>query len=817
MRTAAKPLSNPETIKQRFMAEADASAVLAGRSAWVDEAVIGAFNTHLSPQFPEGIALVAVGGFGRRELFPHSDVDLLLLVEREVQSDVQREALSAFLRTLWDNGLRLSQSVRDISDCCTLDGQNVELAISLLDQRFLAGDAVLHGALESRLPRFFESNRVALIRNLVELTRARHAKFQNTIYHQEPSVKEGPGGIRDLHVIHWLEKLRAPEFESSIQLEVARRFLFEVRCRLHYKFNRDANVLTFDTQEEIAADPGTWVREYYRHAREVQRRTERRIQSTEPLTESSLLRQFRDWRTRLSNADFTVSRERVFFRTPQQIAKDPELVLRLFAFIARHGINLSSEASRRITENASELGEYFATPRAVWPSIREILALPHAPMALRAMHDSGALAAIFPEWHEIDCLVVRDFYHRYTVDEHTLRAIESVASLRKPQDSARQRYANLFAETEDIPLLYFAMLFHDIGKGGGHEAHAVRSSELAAGALARIDAPPEAHRTVLTLIERHLDLSSVMVSRDLSDPATIRDLAERTGTIENLKLLTLFTYGDTDAVNPGALTPWRLEQLWSVYLKTHREFTRELETDRIHNSEYSGAAAAFLEGLPTRYLRTHSPDEVNLHVTLARQSEHAGVAMDLRRHEGVHVLTLVTKDRPGLFAGIAGSLASFGMNIVKAEAFANASGIVVDTFSFADPMRTLELNPAEIDRLKHTVQRVVLGKDDVRRLLKGRKPPSNRPKAYFTPTVTFDNESSPTATLVEIVAEDRPGLLYDLASTFSSAGCSIDVVLIDTESHKALDVFYVRKDGGKLGEPEEANLRSSLLEVSAGG
>ena len=207
------------------------------------------------------------------------------------------------------------------------------------------------------------------------------------------------------------------------------------------------------------------MREYYRHSREVNRRALRHLELTEALTESSLLRQFRDWRSRLSNADFTVSRERVFFRAPQQIPRDPELVLRLFAFVARHGVRLAIETIRRIEEHAPLLAEYFSVSRPVWPLLREICSLPHAALALRAMHQTGVLLAIFPEWHEIECLVVRDFYHRYTVDEHTLEAIDSIA----------YRCATASCRTENgsprcspnrtrMPVVYLALLFHDCGK-----------------------------------------------------------------------------------------------------------------------------------------------------------------------------------------------------------------------------------------------------------------------------------------------------------------------------------------------------------------
>jgi [protein-PII] uridylyltransferase len=316
---------------------------------------------------------------------------------------------------------------------------------------------------------------------------------------------------------------------------------------------------------------------------------------------------------------------------------------------------------------------------------------------------------------------------------------------------------------------------------------------------------------VLFLIEQHLALSGVLTGRDLNDPATARELAGCVGTLENLKLLALMTYADISAVNPEAMTPWRLEQLWSAYLIGNRELTRELQSERIH-LEGPDERATFLEGFPTRYLRTHTLGDIEAHMALARRVETDRVAMELVRDGGFWRLTMITADRAGLFAAIAGALASFGMNIMRAEAFANERGFVLDTFAFEDPMRTLELNPMEVGRLERLLKRAALGEEDIPRLLQGRSRPaaaSKRPKVE--PVAAFDSTASETATLVEIVAQDRPGLLYDLASTFASSGCSIDLVLIDTEAHKAIDVFYVTCNGRKLDDPIQQSLRNKLL------
>jgi [protein-PII] uridylyltransferase len=326
--------------------------------------------------------------------------------------------------------------------------------------------------------------------------------------------------------------------------------------------------------------------------------------------------------------------------------------------------------------------------------------------------------------------------------------------------------------------------------------------------------PEESIRRVTALIENHLVLSSAMNGRDLDDPATARWLADKVGTIELLKYLVLVTYADISAVNPTAMTPWRLDQLWRVYRTAERELKRELEDDRIQAAAGGDPEReAFLKGFPTRYLRTHTSDQVAAHVALEGQRKAVGIAVEIvRRGPALYELTVLAKDRLSLFSSIAGSLAGFGLNILKAEAFANQQGTILDTFFFSDPTRNLELNPQELDRLRQTIERVVMGKADPRSLLRNRRtPPAPSRGSNVAAGVTFDNEASEVATLVEVIAQDRPGLLYDLASAISAAGCNIDVVLIDTEAHKALDVFYVTANGRKLDDGLRTQLEMGLL------
>lgn len=826
---------NPRSIEQAFLQNGDAATALAERTAQVDGIVLQAAADFLLADAPAGIAVLAVGGYGRRQLFPYSDVDLLLLFASDKLAADHKEAISGFLQTLWDAGLRLGHSVRTPAECLEVHDQNAELNVSLLDQRYLAGDRVLYAALAEKLPRFLHGNRDALVRNLARLTRERHAKYGETFYHLEPNVKETPGGLRDYQLICWLQQLRETDptrlaaADPEPELQQAFRFLARLRCYLHCHSGRDNNALTFDSQDAIAerwyhaAHPGEeaaaqWMREYYRHARAIYRAATRRLDACESQS-SALLAQFRDWRSRLSNADFSVHRERAHFRAPRQLDLDPEMVLRLFEFVARHGIRPSLESEERIEARLDRLRAHFADPPPLWPALQRILSLPHAPLALRCMHETGVLTAIFPELRQIECLVIRDFFHRYTVDEHTLVAIQSVCGLSAAEETPRRFYRDLLAEVKAPAVLLLALLFHDSGKGAPGEGHVDASLRVAQGALARIGMPAQDRETVLFLIGRHLELSSVLQSRDVFDPQTIRDVAHRVETVERLKVLTLLTHADISAVNPAAMTPWRAEQLLHLYMAVYNELTRELDAERIEALP-SGPPerVLFLEGFPTRYLRTHTDAEIDEHMAMRERSREHGFAVDIRRRDSAWQLTLVARDKTGLFASVAGTLSSFGLNILKAEAFSNRRGLVLDTFNFADPMRNLDLNESEADRLKTIVEKVIAGKANVRELLKNRpKPALPSRKARIPGRVTFNSEASNSATLVEIVAEDRPGLLYDLASAISTNGGNIEVVLIDTEAHKAMDVFYVTAEGRKLDPAKQLSLQTALEQAAAAG
>jgi [protein-PII] uridylyltransferase len=785
----------------------------------IDAIAVDAYRATIQPVLPQGAVMLAAGGYGKRELFPYATVDILVLLEGESPWVSLREPLAECVRLLWDAGLRLNHTVRTVSECLEFREQNIDLDINLLDLRYLAGDNTLHSRFENKWPAFLEKNGPKLGQHLAQHTRVRHAKFQNTVHHREPDIKEAPGGLRDWNLIGWLSRLGSEGVYATDELNQACEFLSAVRCFLHYQSQSDRNLLDVEAQERILAQPfgraktiPEWMREYFRHAWVIFNEARRALGALEK-TESTLVGNFRDWRSRLSNSEFTVSRERIFLRSPAQLETDPAVVLRLLEFISRHGIAPAPETERRLEAARTVFAAYCGQPRPLWATLEGILSLPRSALAIRTLQRAGLLAALFPEWTAMVDLVDAEIENRYTVDEHTLMTVERATELGSSSDPTRQRFAQLLSEIENPAVLAFALLFHSAGKGTGDGDPVQLSTALARQAMERIRVPAEEQRDVNFLIEHQLDLAEVMSGRDVDDPATARQLAERVGTIERLKLLTVMTYGDLAAVSSDAMTPWRMERLWRAYEVTQHELTRELETERIQDVPDSvPGRPAFLKGFPVRYLRAHSPNEIEEHMHLYEQSRPTGVAVQLDRIEGAYRLTVIARDMPALFASFAGAISSFGLDILKAEAFSNARGTILDTFVFADPQRTLELNPPESERLLDLIRRVALGKTDGQRLLRSRAQADPK-KRSAPPRVEFDSDACDTATLVEIVAEDRPGLLYNLATVFSSTSCNIDVVLIDTKGNRAIDVFYVAHDGQKLSPELQATLKEKLLAV----
>ena len=845
-------------IRGAFEAGASGAGTLAARTAAVDQLVIALWQraAAANPKLASGVSLLAVGGYGRKELFPWSDVDLLFLLDGRVQEKDLKESIRSIGQEMWDVGIRVSPATRRLAECERFSEDNAEFTLSLLDHRHLAGDADLYATLAGEtVPKLIDRDRKAIQGSLLELTRTRHAKYGDTLFHLEPNVKDCPGGLRDVHVCRWLTALDGSSAgrEEDTEFLQAIEFLQLVRCFLHYRHDRDDNILDWQAQDAAAEaavglngrdtfklDAAYWMRFYFRHARSIERNLKRIVENLPaPRSAGKLL--LRRERGIEPQAGFRLDRGRIILDPPsstayatsggRDAAHDPEIILEVFAAIARTGCRLGREAEERISQALPLLSANLEEGPALWMRLQAVLMGRFAGNALRSMHALGVLELLIPEFHGIDALVIRDAYHRYTVDEHTFVLIDTLHSLEGPQTGPKAEWAtrlgSLLRELPHAPVLFLMALLHDTGKGRSTGDHAQESARMAKGLLARLELDPYESEMVLALIANHLEMSSAL-RRDIFDAETVRAFAGKVQTPELLRMLTLFTYADINAVHPDALTPWKAENLWRLYIATSNYLDRSVDEERVGANEardlvarvsalvphQKAAVAEFLEGLPERYVLTRSPEQIRAHFLMAERLPSDGVQLDFRYSPGVSELTVVTPDRSLLFANMTGALAAWGMNIVTADAFANRKGIVVDSFRFTDSFRTLEMNSSEHERFLKSIHDVIAGTLSVEKLLSGRRRGRRKtPKVAVTPGVQFDETASSHSTLLEVVAHDVPGLLRTLSLTFADLGHNIEVALIDTEGETAIDVFYLTHNGESLDKKQQKALKAALLEA----
>ena len=782
-----------------------------------------------TPPAAQPVAILALGGYGRRHLTLHSDVDILVLFEGSIGADDER-LLNGFLNPLWDLPLVVGHQVRELADFARLETDNPEFLLALLDARRVVGDPALHSRFVAAFHR--PEAHAAIFELLQRLIDERHAKFNGTFYQLEPDTKDAPGALRDLLAVRTIARLTDPGLlgrgpADPARLDDAEDFLLRVRSVVHLERKRNQNVLSHELQETAAQALGypgepqqrveRLMSDYFRHARIVSRSLEW-ARKTAPIP---------------VGVNLVQSNDGIRFVDPQRAAREPHTWLHAFQAAIDHGSAVADEALALIQQHVDRYAaeDFFPTAdsqQALWHFLKP---RPGLYARLSEMHDRGLLGRIFPEFQGIMSRVVRDFYHKYTVDEHTLLTIRNLERLTDPPTPSRQRFAGLLGDLAAPELLVLSLLFHDVGKWRD-EDHAVESVRLARQMFLRLPLPAESRAIVEFLIEHHLRMSMVAFRRDTEDPEIVKHFADLVGIEERLKMLCLLTLVDIEAVSLETLTPWREELLWRLYVDTYNHLTLGYGDERIQHDQ-SGVADLlagrppelsepeirhFLEGLPRRYLQLFERDAIYRHVRLSREITPDHVHAALERKGAMWELTVVTLDKPFLFSNICGVLSSFGMDILRGHAMTNPNGLVLDIFQFTDEDRYLELNADGRERFLDVLEAAVSGRLDVTARLHAREHSVlyDGMVRRFAPVIHADNHSSRRYTILDIIASNAIGLLHRISRVISRHGCDVDLVLIATEGAKAIDVFHITADGAKLRAVAEEELMADLQRMLEG-
>ncbi len=797
--------------------------------------------THLHPRpnptEGEHLAVIAVGGYGRGEMAPFSDVDLLFLTPYKITPWAE-SVIESMLYMLWDLKLKVGHSSRTIKDCLRLGREDFTIRTALLEHRFLAGHWPLANTLEQRLndELFSGTGREFTEAKLAERD-TRHLK-QGERYVVEPNVKEGKGGLRDLQSLFWIAKyihgvqtaaelvpldvFRAEEFTRFVTAE---DFLWAVRAHLHLITRRANEQLTFDMQVEVAARMGyidlagrraveIFMQDYFRHATAVGDLTRiflTKLEADHLKPEPLLERIFR--RRPKVRPGYVVINNRVGLRNPESFLEDGLNLLRLFEEGLRTGMLIHPDAMRLVAANLHLIDDEMRHSREAQKIFLGLLLKHGNPeRALRRMNELGVLAAFVPEFEPIVAMMQFNMYHSYTVDEHTIQCIATLAQIEKGELVEELPVASgILKNGVNRRVLYVALLLHDIGKGRP-EDHSILGAQITRRVAPRLGLSRPDAETAEWLVRYHLLMSDMAQKRDIADPRTVRDFAKAVKTVKRLDLLTVLTVCDIRGVGPNTWNNWKAALLRALYRQTRRALEDGME---VLNRDNRGAEAkkALRQALPdwpksllkTETARHYPPYWQGLHVTahvdfasMLREIEDPEQGRDIviRLHpdedRDATRACFVMADHPGIFARLAGALALVGANVVDARSYTTKDGYVTDAFWIQDS----DGHPYEADRLPRLsmmIHKTLNGDVIARDALISRDKIKKREKAFNVPThISFDNDGSEIYTIIEVDTRDRPGLLYDLARTLAAANIYIANAVIATYGEQVVDTFYVK-------------------------
>lgn len=863
-------------VKRRFLDERlKGSSAAASISFLTDQIMRLLYDFATTYVFPvinrtssERLCLVAVGGYGRAKLAPGSDIDILFLLPYK-QTPWGEQVVEFMLYILWDLKLKVGHATRSVDECLRRAKADLTIRTSILESRYIWGDQDLAVELRDRFRKeLVAGSGASFIDQKLAERDERHQRMGNARYVVEPNLKEGKGGMRDLHTLFWIGKYaynvetveelvdKGVFTEQEFQLFMkAEEFLWTVRCHLHYLAGRAEERIGFDVQPEIAARmgikdtknqraPERLMKQYFLVAKDVGDLTRIFCASLEARMGSSAKRSFRKIARRTKKIDaFLTDGIRLNVPNEKVLLDDPVNILRLFHLAQKRDLDIHPDALQLLTRHIGLVDRELRENKEANRLFVEMLTSKKGPhIALTRMNEAGVLGKFIPDFGRVVAQMQHDMYHHYTVDEHTIRAIGILSRIESGALAEEHPLSDeVVHEAISRKVLYASVFLHDIAKGRGGD-HAVLGAEVARKLCPRLGFSESETELTAWLVLHHLDMSNTAFRRDVSDPKTVLDFVEKVQSLEQLKLLLLLTVVDIRAVGPGVWNGWKGQLLRDLY-----QFSEEVLSGGFATKGRAGRieeAKVALAG----YLKDWEPQEISRHIErfyetywLSTDRETQGYHAELMKDAAANdepltvnfrpdafkaatEMTLHLDDHPGVFARITGALAVCGAVVLDAKIFTTSDGMALDMFWIQDEQGHAFDDPPRLKRLREVIRATLSGDVVPRQTLAGKSPSERRIEAFtVVPRVLIDNGASNVSTVIELSGRDRPGLLYDLARALFDLNISITSAHITTYGARAVDVFYVQDligqkitHGGKKKAIERRLTEVLLPEPKAG-
>ena len=831
-------------IQRRFEDRASAGAATLRAGAYLLDQLIRTLHefttTRVFPKIKdEHIALIATGGYGRAEIAPHSDLDVMFLMHHKAGPDLN-QGVEWMLYMLWDMGLKVGHATRTVNEAVELAKADVTICTSLLESRWISGDNDLFKAFEQRFERdVIKGSEAQFVTAKLDERDTRHERMGDSRYVLEPNIKDGKGGMRDLQTLFWIAQYlyRVKDVSGLVDKGVldktdasrfakAQRFLWTVRCHLHYLAGRPEETLSFNVQNDLANRMGytdhagtTGVERFMKHYFLVAR-------DVGDLTRviCAVLEHQHAKKSRLGLPSFNFRKKRVpGFKvdagrlTVEGVAvfkDDPVNMLRLFAEAERYDLDIHPEALRLVQRNLKLINRHVQEdPEANELFIGMLTSEKGPKLTLNRLSESGVLGRFMPDFARVVAQMQYDMYHVYTVDEHTIRAIDILSQIERGLLADDHPVSTkVIKDIQSRRVLYVAVLLHDIAKGRGGD-HSVIGAEVAAKLCPRFGLNAWETETVAWLVLHHLDMNRTAYKRDLDDAKTIRDFVDLVQSPERLRLLLILTVADTRAVGPNVWNGWKASLLRELYYAAQEALTgglpaqrRESRADRVRGQVIERLEAWttddvdwFLDQANADYFLSYDADAIAHHAEIVRKCDRAGTQlyMECRAVEDIDVTEVLihTHDHPGLFAAIAGAMALSGANIVDAKITTLGNGMALDTMWIQDIEGHALQGAARINRLKDRIEAALTGRsrpDHELATERARQLPSRTRVFEVPPRVLVNNEASVHSTVIEVNGRNRLGFLHDVTRALTGFGLQITSAHITTYGERVVDVFYVR-------------------------